>query len=564
MNIHEKSPERTRVITSLNNLATLHYKMGDFTKAELRFQRALEMREKTLGPEHPDLALSLNNLALLYKEKGDYAKAEPLYLRVLEIRKQHPDLTLVATSLNNIGLLYVAKGEYPKAEPLLQQALEIREQKLPSHDTLIAQSLGNLADLYRLQGGYQKAEPLFRRALTMYEKRLGPNHPLVADLHNNLGLLYKEAGDYAKAGPLLERALEIYEKILGPEHPDFIRSLINNSFFYQVKRDIPQALAFLSRASQARERDFMRNLVSGSERQKLLYISQSAYETRMAISLHINLAPKNKEALRLAVETGLRRKGRAPVVPPTQQISGEQDASVKEDGIELAEPGRSPARRIGLYIAVLLIAATMVFFGLRYFKSESNERAGTNPPAEARERTLSHWALAQKYTGKKPVGEPVRLIGGEMYFHTGDELKLFVTSADAGHLYILSEEPTKNGIQYNLLFPTPKANDSASYIKANAEIATDWTFFEGSAMTEKVWVIWSASPIDQLESEIEKWKSPRYLGEIKDTTTVTFIRTIIEENLNTKLQVEQDEANRRMVVKGKGDTIVRALSFTHL
>jgi serine/threonine protein kinase len=253
----------------------------------------------------------------------------------------------------------------------------------------------------------------------------------------------------------------------------------------------------------------------------------------------------------------------ASVVPPTRQVSGAQDAPVKEGRTEPAEPGKNLAHRIGLYIAGLLIATT-VFFGLWYFKSESNERTGTNPPAEARERILSHWVLAQKYAGRKPVGEPVRLLGGEMYFHTGDELKLFITSADSGHLYLLSEEPTKNGVHYNLLFPTPRANNSTSSIEANAEVATDWIFFEGSARTEKVWVIWSASPIDQLESEIEKWKAPEYLGEIKDTARVTFIGSLLEQNLKTKLQVEQDEANRRMVLKGKGDTIIRALSFTHL
>ena len=50
---------------SLNNLAGLYFGQGNYASAEPLFRRALEIREKTLGPEHPDTAASLNNLAAL-------------------------------------------------------------------------------------------------------------------------------------------------------------------------------------------------------------------------------------------------------------------------------------------------------------------------------------------------------------------------------------------------------------------------------------------------------------------------------------------------------------------
>src|SRR6266571_2593187 len=71
-------PEHTNTANSLNNLAELYLKMGDYAKAEPLRQRALKIWEKALGPEHPNTANSLNNLALLYKSMGNYAKAEPL------------------------------------------------------------------------------------------------------------------------------------------------------------------------------------------------------------------------------------------------------------------------------------------------------------------------------------------------------------------------------------------------------------------------------------------------------------------------------------------------------
>jgi tetratricopeptide (TPR) repeat protein len=107
---------------------------GAYEKAEPLYARALDIREKALGPMHPDVATSLNNLAILYQARGAYARAEPLLVRALDIREKalgpmHP---LVANSLYNLATLYQAQGAYPKAEPLLSRAADIRESQLRS------------------------------------------------------------------------------------------------------------------------------------------------------------------------------------------------------------------------------------------------------------------------------------------------------------------------------------------------------------------------------------------------------------------------------------------------
>ena len=47
--------------------------------------RALEIDEKSLGPNHPDVARDLNNLALLYRATNRLSEAEPLARRALNI-----------------------------------------------------------------------------------------------------------------------------------------------------------------------------------------------------------------------------------------------------------------------------------------------------------------------------------------------------------------------------------------------------------------------------------------------------------------------------------------------
>src|SRR6266478_2090137 len=68
--------------------------------------------EKVLGPENPDTAISLNSLAELYRKMGDYAKAEPLHQRALKIREKTLGLDHPRTgqSLNNLALLYMQMG----------------------------------------------------------------------------------------------------------------------------------------------------------------------------------------------------------------------------------------------------------------------------------------------------------------------------------------------------------------------------------------------------------------------------------------------------------------------
>ncbi len=79
--------------------------MNKYDSAIVEAEKALEVAEKNVGSDHPDVATSLNNLAELYQKQGQYARAEPLCKRALEIREktlgpEHPD---VAQSLNDLA-----------------------------------------------------------------------------------------------------------------------------------------------------------------------------------------------------------------------------------------------------------------------------------------------------------------------------------------------------------------------------------------------------------------------------------------------------------------------------
>ena len=239
----------------LNAAGRIAHDLGRYPEAHTFYEKALAIREKSLGPEHPDVALSLNNLALLYDTEGQYPKAEPLYQRALAIREkalgpEHPD---AAASLNNLAQLYRAQGQYAKAEPRHQRALAIQEKALGPEHSDVATSLNNLAGLYHTQGAYAKAEPLYQRSLAIWQKALGPEHPFVATNLNNLAALYYAQGRYAQAEPLYQRALAIREKSLGPEHPNVAQSLYNLAVLLQTQGRYEQAERLHLRALRIRE-----------------------------------------------------------------------------------------------------------------------------------------------------------------------------------------------------------------------------------------------------------------------------------------------------------------------
>src|SRR6266542_461603 len=276
---------------------------GQYGKAIPLAERALAIRQKTLGAEHPDTPTSLDNLAYLYYEKGDYAQAEPLYRRALAIREktlgaEHPD---TATVLNDLALLYCEKGDYAQAEPLYRRALAIRQKTLGAEHRGTAPVLNNLALLYYQKGDFAQAELLYRRALAIREKTLGAEHPLTATSLNNLALLYYAKDDYAQAEPLYRRALAISEKTLGAEHP-FTATLLNNQArLHEATGDISRAVALRLRAQAIEERNISVNLATGSERQKLAYLTTLAGSADYSVHLHARSAPDNSTARDLSL-----------------------------------------------------------------------------------------------------------------------------------------------------------------------------------------------------------------------------------------------------------------------
>jgi nephrocystin-3 len=87
--------------------------LGLLSEALAPLQRALEIRETALDPDHPSVAQSLHQVAGLHAQQGKFSAAEALYKHALEIFEGAfgVDHFLVAKEMDALAVLYQKQGK---------------------------------------------------------------------------------------------------------------------------------------------------------------------------------------------------------------------------------------------------------------------------------------------------------------------------------------------------------------------------------------------------------------------------------------------------------------------
>jgi tetratricopeptide (TPR) repeat protein len=212
--------EANRLNTSVVKL----YAEGKYEEALPLAGRALELKEKVLGPDHQDLIPLLRNLAELYIAQKKFAQSEPFLKRMLAICENTFGLmdARISSILDRPALVYYVKGDNGKTESAYQRALAIREKALGAEHKGVAQSAYNLAEFYQFSGDFAKADPLYERAIRIWEKALGTQDAKVGEALIRYACLMRKRKKKDRADELQERA----NSILGVEINDRFNVLL--------------------------------------------------------------------------------------------------------------------------------------------------------------------------------------------------------------------------------------------------------------------------------------------------------------------------------------------------
>jgi CHAT domain-containing protein/peptidoglycan hydrolase-like protein with peptidoglycan-binding domain len=299
----------------LNQLASLSFVRGDFETAENFYRQSLAMREKALPPGDIQIANSLNNLATLLIVKGDPAEAAQaltLLGRARQIAEQNPKANRrdQIGILTNLATLNLNQGNATTAESLYLKALDLNLgwRKGLNKFMDVARILTNTADDYRQA---TDKTPNSRNSTRMEEGGWANENPFITDTLNNLGLIRIRQSRFDEAAEFLMRANNIQRYLLGTSHPSLAATYDNQAMLARAAGKPQLALSHQRSANEIRETNLRRNLVTGSERQKLMYLTQSSARLDYTLSLHLQDAPSDEAAAATAFTALLRHKGRA-------------------------------------------------------------------------------------------------------------------------------------------------------------------------------------------------------------------------------------------------------------
>lgn len=226
---------------------------------------------------------------------------------------------------------------------------------------------------------------------------------------------------------------------------------------------------------------------------------------------------------------------------------------------ETREPSRLPvlSRRmllgITLFGAILLASIAGLFVLYKY----RQEGAVVGPT-----RSFTYWLTVQKLRDGKPYQDPFKSNGQET-FESGDKFELSVSGTDPGYLYIIDEaQPETNKSGFNLIYPGVSINNGSATLGANQSVQSESISFRGPEGSENLWIVWSVSPVTELESaKTEAFKRPG--GALTGDDLVAVKEFLRLKQSEIKVRVTHYRSSQTAVVRGTGDLLVTLAQFKH-
>jgi serine/threonine protein kinase len=244
----------------------------------------------------------------------------------------------------------------------------------------------------------------------------------------------------------------------------------------------------------------------------------------------------------------------------------------EETAARTTEPGpgaSEPSQRLKLLpiVGLLLVVVALLIVAANWSRFRRSPATSSAPVAvTAPERKLTYWMMVQKYRNGRPFEDPFRL-AHEINFEPDYQVKLNISSPQAGHLYILNQgPPTSDGSSsFVVLFPSTSANHGSSYLAEHQEVEIppqSWFKFDAEEGTEKLWLVFSEHPSSELEA-VTQFANPKDRGLLKDPILQARVAEFLAGHSNAATTIENDEELKQTTLTITGDVLVHAINLEH-
>ena len=166
----------------LNDLTRLCLKHGAHASAEPLLSRLLEIK-RAKGEHHPEVATVMATIASVRQAQGRLDEAEQLWRRVVDIRERSlaPNHIATTSALEHLGMSCAARGKLEEALAQLQRALVMREATLGAAHPSVRALRERIADVQ-----LQSSDDLFDSGAPSPEARPEPRLSVAAHLPPSL------------------------------------------------------------------------------------------------------------------------------------------------------------------------------------------------------------------------------------------------------------------------------------------------------------------------------------------------------------------------------------------
>ncbi len=220
--------------------------------------------------------------------------------------------------------------------------------------------------------------------------------------------------------------------------------------------------------------------------------------------------------------------------------------------------GNSSRRRPAIIVLLVVLICVAVFLGIYWYLGNtelpSSSRAAT--------RSFNYWLMVQKMRDGKPYQDPFKSNGQET-FEVGDQFQLNISCAASGYLYVFNEGPSEtNGASFRIAYPTPNTYNGSAAVGADQPIQCDWITFRGPAGAENFWIVWSASPVSELESA-KNVALKNADGQLTDQHLMNVRSFLKARDSESSVKTTRYKLAQVATVRGPGETLITLAQFRH-
>lgn len=225
--------------------------LGDFENARDALRVALDMRDRTVGPQAPETLENLVMLAELERDGfNDYTSAQS-WLDEFDRRSagvlESDDRIAVYADMTRGGMALAAR-DYETAAAAYDRVARAREEIYGETHSSTLTAWANLAVAYEAMQQYDDAEAIYLRVLEVEERMGGKDNPDRLPSAHNLAFLYQSTKRYEEAEALFIDTLERCRRVFGPVHPGTLTCVQSLTSLYRDTDRLEKAAEMLEAA----------------------------------------------------------------------------------------------------------------------------------------------------------------------------------------------------------------------------------------------------------------------------------------------------------------------------